>query len=306
MLFITVVSAFVLDQIFGEPKRYHPLVGFGNTAIYVEKKLNRAPKNAISILIGSLALMVLVTIPVFISAALFNWLGQYAIALNVIALYWAIGLKSLLDHTKPISDALAEKNTKHARISVGHIVSRNTEAMSESQITSATIESTLENGCDGIFGAIFWCLIGGAPCVIAYRLINTLDAMWGYRTPQFEYFGKSSAILDDVLNYIPARLTALSYAVLGQFNLAMECWKNQAAKLSSPNAGPVMCAGAGSLNIRLGGPSVYHNRLLNKPYFGGNQAPAAEDIQRANQLVIKSALLWCVAVLLLSLILMFL
>lgn len=302
MLFLTVTSALVLDQLFGEAKRYHPLVGFGNIATYVENKLNKIPHKPISVLIGSLGLALLVTVPVLLSIALSEWIGQYSLVLDIIVLYWAIGLKSLIEHTKPINDALNEQNIGQARTSVSYIVSRNTETMCEPQIVSATVESTLENGCDGVFAAIFWCIIGGAPCVITYRLINTLDAMWGYRSERFEYFGKCAAKLDDAINYIPARLTALSYAVLGQFRLAIECWKSQAKKLNSPNGGPVMCSGAGSLNIKLGGPAIYHNKTLNKPYFGGNQLPSAKDIQRANQLVRKTALLWCVAILLLSLV----
>lgn len=302
MLFLTVTSALVLDQLFGEAKRYHPLVGFGNIATYVENKLNKIPHKPISVLIGSLGLALLVTVPVLLSIALSEWIGQYSLVLDIIVLYWAIGLKSLIEHTKPINDALNEQNIGQARTSVSYIVSRNTETMCEPQIVSATVESTLENGCDGVFAAIFWCIIGGAPCVIAYRLINTLDAMWGYRSERFEYFGKCAAKLDDAINYIPARLAALSYAVLGQFRLAIECWKSQAKKLNSPNGGPVMCSGAGSLNIKLGGPAIYHNKTLNKPYFGGNQLPSAKDIQRANQLVRKTALLWCVAILLLSLV----
>lgn len=301
MNFLIVVSALCIDWLIGEPKRYHPLVGFGSAAIAIELKMNTRPDKKTSILNGALSLSVLVLIPVIIVSVISHQLGSLAFIFNIIVLYWAIGLNSLITHTKPILTALIEQDLAAAKAAVSWIVSRNTESMNEQQVVSATVESTLENGCDGVFAALFWGVIGGAPLVVAYRLINTLDAMWGYRTERYQYFGKPVAKLDDIVNYIPARLTALSYALLGNTKRALECWRTQAHTLSSPNGGPVMTSGAGSLNIKLGGPTIYHNQLVNKPYFGGDKTVEKADIKRVNTLIIYTAVLWCAAILVIDL-----
>lgn len=301
MNFLILTFALGLDQLLGETKHYHPLVGFGNLAIATEKRVNVSSSSSTSVFAGFLALCLLVSIPVFLVTLLSSVLGFYWFILDILVLYWAIGLKSLIDHTKPIYKALLEQDLNAAKTAVSWIVSRNTDTMTSEKVISATVESTLENGCDSVFAALFWCLIGGAPLVLAYRLVNTLDAMWGYRTERFEYFGKCSAILDDVLNYIPARLTAASYALLGDTATAIHSWKTHAKLLKSPNGGPVMCAGAGSLNVRLGGPTVYHNKSVKKPYFGGQQISTLNDINRSNALVHKTALLWCALILLFEL-----
>ena len=150
----------------------------------------------------------------------------------------------------------------------------------------------LENGNDAVFAALFWFAVAGAPGVLLYRLSNTLDAMWGYRTPRFLYFGWAAARIDDVLNYIPARLTAMTYALLGHTRLALRCWQQQAPAWDSPNAGPVMASGAGSLNIKLGGAARYHGNLEERPALGAGQAPQAADIDRAMTLVKRGAWLW--------------
>ena len=172
------------------------------------------------------------------------------------------------------------------------MVSRDTARMDEEQVASAAIESTLENGSDSTYAVVFWYMLGGVPAVVLYRLTNTLDAMWGYRTERYEKFGKPAARLDDVLNYIPARITAVLYAFSGDTGKAFDSWKNHAHLLASPNGGPVMSSGAGSLNLKLGGPSFYHGEHTDKPYFGGERPPTAIDIKRANKLVTRSLIYW--------------
>ena len=126
-----------------------------------------------------------------------------------------------------------------------------------------------------------------------YRLANTLDALWGYRTPRYLHFGWAAARLDDGLNWLPARLTALSYALVGsQPALAWRCWREQAPFWKSPNAGPVMAAGAGALGLALGGPARYHGQWQQRPPLGEGLAPCAEDIGRAVKLVQRALWLW--------------
>jgi len=173
------------------------------------------------------------------------------------------------------------------------IVSRDTADLDEEGISRATVESVLENGCDAIFGALFWFVLAGAAGAVLYRLANTLDAMWGYRTPRYRDFGWAAARLDDLLNWLPARLTALSYVAMGtKPALAWRCWREQAPNWKSPNAGPVIAAGAGALGLALGGPARYHGEWQPRPALGEGLAPRAEDIGRAVALVRRALWLW--------------
>lgn len=292
-IFFVIVTALILDHYLGEPRRLHPLVGFGNCANYLERIANRNTQQTISILIGLLCLSGLVLPWVALSILLSGLMNDVYWLLDIVIVYWAIGLRSLQDHIKPIQSALLNNDIKLARQQLARTVSRDTQQLDRQQITRATIETTLENGNDAVFGVLFCYAIGGAPLVIAYRLINTLDAMWGYRTDRFEYFGKAAARLDDLLNFIPARLTAISYSVCGNFLAGIRSWRQYAKQLASPNAGPVMAAGAGSLNIELGGDAYYHQKLLSKPVYGGSQKPDTDSIEQALKLVQHSVILCC-------------
>lgn len=301
MLFVVISLGLLLDQLLGEPKRYHPLVGFGHCANHIEKWLNTKPDAPKSIILGLFGVAILI-LPLSIAGHFIHLeLKQYGWILAVLVIYWATGFKSLLQHSEKVAADFNEGGLKEARHSISLMVSRDTATMDDAEVTRAAIESTLENGCDATFGVLFWYVIGGVPMVILYRLSNTLDAMWGYRNQRFELFGKSAAKLDDLLNYLPARLTAVSYALCGNTKKAFSRWRVDAKHLASPNGGPVMATGAGSLNIKLGGPASYHGEIINKPFFGGTEVPQGLDILRANKLLRRALLLWCFAVLLLSL-----
>ncbi|MDP3138644.1 MAG: CobD/CbiB family cobalamin biosynthesis protein, partial [Burkholderiaceae bacterium] len=172
------------------------------------------------------------------------------------------------------------------------IVSRETSQLDASGVAKAGVESVLENGNDAIFGTLFWFALLGGPGAVLFRLANTLDAMWGYRTERFNHFGWAAARIDDGLNWLPARLTALTYAVLGQTRTALACWRTQAPGWESPNAGPVMAAGAGSLGVQLGGAAIYHGAEEIRPPLGCGPAPGAADLERAIRLIQRSLWLW--------------
>jgi adenosylcobinamide-phosphate synthase len=215
---------------------------------------------------------------------------------DIAVLYFALGHRSLREHAQRVYRALAADSLEVARIQVGHMVSRDTGQMDARAVAAATVESVLENGNDAVFGALFWFLVAGAPGVLLFRLANTLDAMWGYRTPRYLYFGWAAARLDDVLNFVPARLTALTYASIGSTRDALRCWRLQARAWESPNAGPVMAAGAGALGLGLGGGAYYHGRWEERPPLGVGSPPEADAIPAALRLVRSGVLLWLLVV----------
>lgn len=282
-----------LDSWLGEPKRWHPLVGFGWLVSQLEKRLNPAhrqplPSQYFSGVIG----VILLVLPPIIGTVLLMQLSVWlALALHVYLLYFSIGHRSLRQHGLAVYEALKANQFQQAQLATSYMVSRDVEAI---EPIGATIESVLENGNDSVFGALFWFFIAGGPGALAYRLVNTLDAMWGYRTPRFFYYGWAAARLDDVLNYIPARLTALTYTLLGHTKLAWQAWRTQAPLWDSPNAGPVMAAGAGALNVKLGGQARYHGEWHDRPRLGTDMPPTSEDIPGALRLVRNGMISWLV------------
>lgn len=292
-------GAVLLDAWLGEPTRWHPLVGFGWLVNHLEKRLNPLPKQPLrsQYFNGAVGVVTLV-LPLVIACILLMKLSVWlALSLHVYLLYFAIGHRSLRQHGLAVYHALQANQFQQAQQATSYMVSRDVEAI---EPVSATIESVLENGNDSVFGALFWFFIAGGPGALAYRLVNTLDAMWGYKTPRYFYFGWAAARLDDALNYIPARLTALTYALLGHPRLAWQAWRQQAPLWDSPNAGPVMAAGAGALNVQLGGTARYHGEWHQRPQLGTKVPPTSEDIPRALRLVRNGMLLWLALALLMG------
>jgi len=281
----------LLDALLGEPRRYHPLVGFGLCAGKLEQHLNNKPDSELTRFKGALALLLLVTPLVFAVIVI-----QHAVAwpqlIEIIVLYLAVGRKSLMQHAQAIIKPLQMDDLSEARQNIARIVSRDTRQMQKKDVVKAGIESVIENSNDAIFGAIFWFLIAGAPGVLMYRLVNTLDAMWGYKNKRFKRFGWVAARLDDVLNWLPARLTVLSFALSARFLQVIKTSMQQGAQCASPNAGPVMAAGACALKIKLGGDAFYQGKKISKPELGLGHEPEIQDIQRAMQLVNRTVVLW--------------
>lgn len=295
---LCVAGALLFDRAFAEPRFLHPLVGFGQLASGAEKMLNHGHWRRGRGLLAWLAVIVpLVLLGQILSHSWHDsfwrqWLVGSAI------LYFALGWQSLLQHAVAIARPLASHDIDAARQAVGMIVSRDTDKLNSGDVALAATESVLENGADGIFNAIFWFVVAGIPGVILFRLANTLDAMWGYKTPRYKHFGWAAARLDDLLCFIPARLTALSYALAGNREQGLNCWWQQGGHWKSPNAGPVMAAGAGALNIRLGGPAPYQNKLQDRPRLGPEQGqPASVDsIHDACHLINRSLVIWVAAI----------
>ena len=285
---LAMVAAMALDALLGEPRRAHPLQMFGRLASEIERRLHRDYRAA-----GVVAWLLAVALPVFavawISTSLSPWMSWTFAA---VVLYLTVGHRSLAEHARAVESSLRAGDLDAARAAVGRMVSRDTGVLDESQVAAAATESVLENGNDAVFGALFWFALLGAPGAVLYRLANTLDAIWGYRTPHFLHFGWAAARIDDALNFVPARLTALTYALLGDGTSALRCWRTQAPLWDSPNAGPVMAAGAGALRVRLGGPAPYHGRWESRPLLGVGDTPDADSIAAALRLVQRGVWLW--------------
>ncbi|PCJ90187.1 MAG: cobalamin biosynthesis protein [Porticoccaceae bacterium] len=314
MTLLAIVLAILLDQLLGEPKRLHPLVGFGRLANTLEPLLRRAERTIRKYIVradelptdyrvaGALGWLLLV--PVF--TAILYWallhrlevLGAFwELLISALVVYFCIGGRSLAEHARAVArplskEPLSSNDIDDARNQLSRIVSRDTAALESEGIAKATVESVLENASDAILAPIFWFSIAGIPGVLLYRFANTLDAMWGYKNQHYRYFGWAAARMDDVLNWMPARCCALSYAITGNWKTAIRCWQRQAPLCESPNAGPVMASGAGAMGISLGGPACYEGLEVMRPELGEGRAARSEDIDAALKLVWRATILW--------------
>lgn len=282
--------ALLVDRLCGEPPlRWHPLAGFGRWAGALERRLYRDAVGrgalvwALAVLPPALAAGALGALP-----GLGPWLGAGLLALT-------LGARSLDEHAQAVAAPLAAGDLPAARGMLARIVSRDTAVLDATGVARGAVESVLENGNDAICGALFWYALAGPAGAVGYRLANTLDAMWGYRNARYERYGKAAARLDDALNWLPARLTAASYALAGDTHAALACWRAQARHWDSPNAGPVMAAGAGALGLALGGAARYAGRVEQRPALGTGRPPAAADIGRAQSLVRRASGVWVLA-----------
>lgn len=282
LLLTSLLVAFLLDYLFGEPRKWHPLAGFGTWARRVEQAFypedERLPP--IKVFMGALAWSMAVAAPLCLLALIGNSVPEVlAYVLVPLFLYFCIAPKSLEQHALAVHQALGQNDLDAAREACAKMVSRDTGAMNQAQVSAATVESVLENANDAVVAPVVWFVLAGLPGAILFRLSNTLDAMWGYRSKKYVYFGRFAARVDDVLGYLPARVTVFLYAL--QDWKALSTASRDGQKWSSPNAGPVMAAGARSLSIRLGGPARYHGIEEQRPWLGEGRDPAAEDIVAA-------------------------
>lgn len=310
MIAICIILALFADRAFGEVPRFHPLVGFGRAAQWVENRVREwsgfaGDKTAATWRasswtqrgLGAVSWLLLVAVPVIALAWWVSLLGDLlATVTGIVVLYFCVGGRSLAEHARAIAAPLAAGDLTLARQRLSLIVSRDTAHLEAPAVTRATVESVLENGSDALLAPLFWFAVAGAPGVLGYRLANTLDAMWGYRNARFLHFGCPAARMDDLLNWLPARFCALSYALAGRFCAAVRCWNTQAAMCDSPNAGPVMAAGAGALGIVLGGTARYDGATHWRPTLGEGQPAQPSDIERALALLTRASLIWLLVI----------
>lgn len=288
--------ALALDRVFGEPQRWHPLVGFGRVASGIDARFNRQGSALVQRIVG-LACWLVIVVPPVIAVYLVDYaIKQYSLVLSVlwhiVVLYWAVGWQSLCEHIRPVAEALKMGDLEKARLRISYLVSRDTRDLDAEQVLTAGLETTLENSSDAVFASLFWYALAGPSGVVLQRLANTLDAMWGYRNSRYRYFGWWAARCDDVCNFVPAQLTALGFSLLAFSGEPWRCWFKQGWSWKSINAGSVMASGAGALRISLGGSARYHGELLERPVLGAGRAPVFGDLTRSINLVNYQLAVW--------------
>ena len=272
LVLIPLVAGYVLDLLLGDPRRLpHPVVLFGNLIGWIERKWN---KGRWRFLKGG---VVAVVYPLGVLAAGWGvaWCAQAvgvwcSVLVATVFVFYGLANRSLIQEGGEVIRALREQGLEAGRKRLSWIVGRDTSELTPKEIYTAVLETMAENLSDGVVAPLFYYAIGGFPAMMAYKMVNTLDSMIGYRDERFRQFGCCAARLDDALNYFPARLTALFMAVVayrrGVFRFILRnCYMH-----ASPNSGFPESAMAGILDCRFGGAHVYHGLLVEKPYIGDN------------------------------------
>lgn len=272
MVVIPLLAGYVLDSFFGDPRRLpHPVVAFGRLIAFAEKRWNKGKGRrwkgcAIAFLY-----------PLGIGFACWG-IAHTCLALNAwcyyavasVFVFYSLANRSLIEESREVIRTLEEQGLEAGRKRLSWIVGRETSSLTSKEIYTAVLETMAENLSDGVVAPLFYYTLGGFPAMMAYKMVNTLDSMIGYKDERFRQFGCCAARLDDVLNFIPARLTALFMSIIcyrpGLFKFILHYGRQHA----SPNAGYPEAALAGILNCRFGGTHVYHGLAVKKPYIGDN------------------------------------
>ena len=277
---ITAAAAFLIDALLGDPRsNFHPVVLIGKLISSLEKILRReldSPSQ--KIFKGGLLVATVVAVSFavgygieLLSREIPSLTAQ--IFIQALTLSFMISPRTLGDAAREIYQLLEVENLTEARRKVGWIVGRDTQNLNEAEVARATVETVAENTVDGIISPLFYFAVGGLPLAVAYRAINTMDSMLGYRNEKYLHFGRVAARLDDVANFVPARLTAILFlgatALLGlDVRNAFAMMKRDASKHPSPNGGWAEATVAGALNIRLGGTNYYFGQPHFRAYMG--------------------------------------
>jgi adenosylcobinamide-phosphate synthase len=266
---------FAADRVLGDPRRWHPVAGFGQAAGALERGLYADSRAR-----GALHVALLVGAAAYAGRRLGD--GTLPTALAT----WAVlGARSLDREAAAVQDLLETDQLEAARQRLTHLVGRDTSRLDEPEIARAVIESIAENTSDAVVAPLVWGAVLGPAGLLGYRAANTLDAMVGHHSPRHERFGWAAARLDDLLNLPGSRLTAALTVLFGEDRAgALRAWRCDAAAHPSPNAGPVEAAFAGALGIRLGGTNTYGDRIEHRVVLGDGQPAATHDVTRAREL----------------------
>ena len=294
-------TAFFLDILLGDPQYLpHPIRWMGKTIETLEPLFRKIPlQSAFNGLLFAMSLVISAWSLTALSLAVANGLHPLLkIGLEITFIYYCISARSLKDAAMEVSRSLVQKNVASARKRVALIVGRDVDKYEEDGIARAAVETVAENLMDGVISPLFFAGIGGAPLAMAYKMVNTLDSMVGYKNEKYINFGKASARFDDVLNYIPARLSIPLIAIASQILagkglLSVKTAVLEGSNHSSPNAGLPEAAFAGALTVKLNGPNYYNGKRVDKPYIGVRFGEARiAHIKKACDIMMLSSLLW--------------
>lgn len=306
----SILLAYFLDILLGDPYWLpHPIRGIGKLINYLERKLRKFISNQrLSGIILTVTVVGLTYLGVFFTMRLAEHINKWVgFVTSTIFIYTTLSTKSLGKEARSVYQSLRVENIKEARRKLSLIVGRDTQTLNQDEIIRATVETVAENSVDGIISPLFYAALGGAPLALAYKAINTLDSMVGYKNERYIHFGWFSAKLDDVVNYIPARLTILLIPLASLISRkkplnTLRIILRDGRKSPSPNAGLPEAGFAGALGIQLGGAISYQGKRYYKPLIGEKlRKKEQEDILRAIHLmyvlslvtlILEVAILW--------------
>ena len=281
---LPLLAGWLLDLLLGDPQWLpHPVVLFGKIIAFCERKLNSGSYLKLK---GALVAVILIAATFIITWLLFSILPiWWEIAVGLLLVFFCLAGTTLIREVRAVFHAL-DRSLDEGRKQVARIVGRDTSELSAQEVRTAALETLAENLSDGVIAPLFWFALLGVPGMLAYKMVNTLDSMIGYKTERYKDFGCWAAHIDDVANYIPARLTALlmilPYSIFNfQFSI-FSFVKKYGRNHSSPNSGYPEAALAGILNCRFGGPHYYFGELFDKPYIGNNdRLLTTDDMKKA-------------------------
>jgi adenosylcobinamide-phosphate synthase len=300
-LVIPLVAGYLLDLVLGDPLWLpHPVRLFGWLIARGERWLNGAS----AFLKGMGMVIFLCGATFFFFRYLSDLLWAYNIPLyliiNSVFVFYGLANRQLVLEGRRVFDVLQTRGIEAGRLQLSRIVGRDTSRLTPQQIRIAVMETLSENLGDGVIAPLFYYLLAGVPGMMTYKMINTLDSMIGYRNARYEQFGKFAARLDDVANFIPARLTALLMVLVSSSLQGIIFIIRYGHRHKSPNAGYPEAALAGILDARFGGPNVYHGILVDKPFIGSNDRPILPgEIKRVSWINHRSCLLMIIIILIL-------
>ena len=273
----------LLDRLFGDPERLpHPVVLFGNMIAKGERMLNLGKWRVLK---GALLAVMLITVVVFATWTMIVVADKVNIylgmAMRAILVFYCLAGTTLIREVRQVFYAI-DSSLDEGRQQVARIVGRDTSELTDEEVRKAALETLAENLNDGVIAPLFWFAIGGVPAMMGYKMVNTLDSMIAYHSPRYLKFGKAAARIDDIANYIPARLTALLMLIAARrLNLVSFVMKYGPCH-ASPNSGWPEAALAGILGCRFGGPHKYFGETFDKPYIGNQDKPLTrEDMEKA-------------------------
>ena len=266
---IPLIAGIILDKILGDPMWLpHPVVGFGKTIHFFEKRLNKGENKKLKGALTALFLVIAVFCISWLAIdVLYSFHNTIGVTVSSIAVFFCLAGKTLINEVRMVFAAV-DRSLEEGRTQVSRIVGRDTSQLTAQEVRTAALETLAENLSDGVIAPLFWFCLLGVPGIMTYKMINTLDSMIGYKNERYKDFGCWAAHIDDVANYIPARLTAL-LMVMADGKASLIKFVTKYGKChASPNSGYPEAALAGILDCRFGGPHSYFGEMVYKPFIG--------------------------------------